>query len=94
MLQHPHIPNPLSQASLHSFVHWGFVVLALIQVIAANAQPPDTLWTSTFGGTNLDWFHDVKCTPDGGYVAVGETWSLPGHDVDWYVEHISKTVDS
>jgi hypothetical protein len=61
------------------------ILMALMIVSLANAQPPDTLWTRTFGGPRLERFHDVKCTPDGGYIAVGETWSLPGHDVDWYV---------
>jgi hypothetical protein len=61
------------------------ILMALMIASLANAQPPDTLWMRTFGGADLDVFYDVKCTPDGGYIAAGETWSLPGHDVDWLV---------
>ena len=32
-----------------------------------------------------DEFYDVKCTADGGFIAVGETWSFGAGDVDWYV---------
>ena len=32
-------------------------------------------WVRTFGGTNSDYFYDIKQTSDGGYIAVGTTWS-------------------
>ncbi|MDP8208528.1 MAG: T9SS type A sorting domain-containing protein [Candidatus Electryonea clarkiae] len=44
--------------------------------IPVAAQPPDTLWTRTFGGINVDTGHDVQQTNDGGFIIVGYTDSL------------------
>jgi len=43
----------------------------------------DTLWTKTFGGTELDMAHNVIQTRDGGFAIVGETYSYGagGNDV-------------
>ena len=38
----------------------------------------DTLWTLIYGGDSRDGAQSVRQTNDGGYVAVGETWSFPG----------------
>lgn len=50
---------------------------------AALAAPPDTLWTRTFGGSNIDIAHDVQPTDDGGFIMTGYTRSFGsgGHDL-------------
>jgi Secretion system C-terminal sorting domain len=37
------------------------------------AQPPDTLWTRTYGGTPPDQGNSVRQTSDGGYIIAGYT---------------------
>lgn len=39
------------------------------------AQAPDTIWTKTFGGSNIDIGACVKETSDGGYIITGYTRS-------------------
>ncbi len=47
----------------------------LVTAGMASAQPPDTLWTRTYGGANIDIGHDVKQTADGGFIVAGYTRS-------------------
>jgi hypothetical protein len=57
-------------------------ILALFSVL--HAQPtPVTRWTRTVGGDTSDWADDVLQTADGGYLAVGTTYSydIGGGDV-------------
>jgi len=42
----------------------------------AFAQPPATLWTQTFGGTESDYAYGVQQTSDGGFITVGYTSSV------------------
>ncbi len=39
-------------------------------------QPPDTLWTRTYGGTGNDVGNSIKQTSDGGYIIAGYTESF------------------
>jgi hypothetical protein len=51
-----------------------FLIFVLFEEI--SAQVPDTLWTRTFGGSNIDIGHDVKETADGGFIITGYTRSF------------------
>jgi hypothetical protein len=56
---------------MKSFI-WLFI---LAVTTLAMAQPPDTLWTRTFGGSSSDRGYSVQQTSDGGYIITGETSS-------------------
>ncbi len=50
----------------------------VIFLFSANlfAQGPDTLWTRTYGGNDIDWGHSIQQTSDGGYIVAGWTASF------------------
>jgi hypothetical protein len=56
--------------------------------ISLSAQVPPTMWTKTFGGTNIDIGHSVEQTSDGGFIITGYTRSygtISGRNV-WLIK--------
>lgn len=54
-------------------------VLAIMQLlwgVSIFAQPPDTLWTKTYGGDSLDIGYWIEQTSEGGYIITGGTSSF------------------
>jgi len=52
-----------------------FALLAMIQVLLAQARPPEVLWSRTYGGLDDDIGNCVQQTRDGGYVILGtQNW--------------------
>ena len=64
--------------------HTTIISIALI-TLAVNvfAQPPDTLWTRTFGGDSADYCQSVHQTGDGGFIAGGYTKSFGAGNYDF-----------
>ena len=64
-------------------------VLGILLVLAftafAQPQPPDTLWTKTFGGSSSDYGKSVQQTSDGGYIIAGTTYSYGAGSSDVYL---------
>jgi len=48
-----------------------FVIAAFLTISTASAQPPDTIWTRTYGGTFHDHGRVVEQTDDGGFAVMG-----------------------
>lgn len=49
----------------------------------------DTVWTETYGGTDVDLGYAVRQTSDGGYIVVGETRSYGAGESDVYLIKIA-----
>jgi len=52
------------------------VFILLLSTALTLAQPPDTLWTRTYGGSFNDQAYSVRQTTDGGYIVAGYTESF------------------
>ncbi len=68
------------------------ILLACMQ--ASFAQPPDTLWTRTYGGIEADRCWSVQQTSDGGYILGGGTWSFGVGDGDFWLVKTDADGDS
>ncbi len=53
--------------------------------LLAAAQPPDTLWTRTFGGNSDEYGFSVEQTLEGGYIVAGTTYSFGAGNSDIYL---------
>jgi hypothetical protein len=60
-------------------VEKGFAVAILVFATSTSmavAQPPDSLWSRTYGGDSFDACFSVQQTLDGGYILGGNTYSF------------------
>ena len=63
-------------------VVWG---LMLLSTAAMAGEPPDSLWSQTYGGSDFDECYCVQQTTDGGYVLAGMTGSFGVPIVDFWL---------
>ena len=65
-----------------------FIIFCVAMLLISGsifAQPPDTLWTHTFGDSLNDGGYSVQQTPDGGYIVAGYTASYGAGSSDSYL---------
>ena len=60
----------------------------------AHGVPPDTVWSRTYGGSNIDVAYSVCETSDGGYAACGYTFSFGAGQQDAYLIRINNMGDT
>ncbi len=71
------------------------VTITLLTVIfQAYTQPPDSLWSRTFGGSNVDIANGIQQTSDGGYILAGYTESFGAVNGDFWLVKTDANGDS
>ncbi len=76
-----------------TFCAWVAASLFLI-VFQAFAQPPDSLWSRTYGGSSTDRCYSVQQTTDGGYILGGDTYSYGAGSYDFWLVKTNANGDS
>jgi hypothetical protein len=66
----------------------------LLLVSTTAADPGDTLWTRTYGGSSLDRAYSVQQTADGGYILAGGTYSFGAGYSDVYLVKTDSSGDT
>jgi len=61
------------------------IASVLLLVSTTAADPGDTLWTRTYGGSSNDWGECLRQTSDGGYIIAGATRSFGAGSYDVYL---------
>jgi hypothetical protein len=59
-------------------------IVALMAMAAAAPAQLDTVWIQTYGGSSADGFRAAIPTSDGGFIALGYTYSYRVGDMDLY----------
>jgi hypothetical protein len=59
-----------------------FIMVAFCSSLVL-AQPPDTLWSQSYGNGTYEWLHSVRPVPDGGFIMTGGTDEGPGAYASW-----------
>jgi hypothetical protein len=70
------------------------IVCVLLLVSTTAADPGDTLWTRTYGGSSLDRAYCVQQTSDGGYILAGGTYSFGAGYEDFYLVKTDSSGDT
>jgi len=61
------------------------LIFVLLTTILLSQNPPDTLWTNTYGGYNSDRAYSVQQISDGGFIIVGSTSSIGMGSSDFWL---------
>jgi hypothetical protein len=72
------------------------ISLSLLALFSVNsiAQPPNILWTQTYGGSSWDEAYNGQLTTDGGYILVGGTHSFGAGNSDVYLVKTNASGDT
>lgn len=70
------------------------LIFAALFASCVLAQPIDSLWSRTFGGTDWDECYSVQQTSDGGYILAGYTASFGSGSRDFWLVKTDESGDS